>query len=80
MNDWQIKDTKLFKEYKFKDYSEAFSFVSQVSDLAEKANHHPDISFGWGYVQIRLYSHDEKSITERDHKLAKQISSLSVVQ
>lgn len=76
MNSWEIKDNKLFTEYKFKNYSEALNFVNKVSDLAEKANHHPDISFGWGYVKIYLFSHDENKLTERDYKLADQISSL----
>lgn len=75
--DWQIKENKLYRKYKFNNYSEALDFVNEVSKLAEEANHHPDISFGWGYVELYLYSHDKKNITERDHMLKDQISELS---
>ena len=75
--EWLIKGNKLYRKYDFKNYSEALSFVIKVSELAEKANHHPDISFGWGYVELYLYSHDKKAITNRDHKLKDQISELS---
>jgi 4a-hydroxytetrahydrobiopterin dehydratase len=74
--EWQIKENKLYRRYNFKNYSEALSFVIKVSKLAEKINHHPDISFGWGYVELYLYSHDKKTITDRDHMLKDQISEL----
>ena len=76
MKSWQTKDNKLFNEYKFNDYNQALNFVIEVSKLADNHNHHPDISFGWGYVQIYLYSHDKNAITQRDHQLADAISSL----
>ena len=75
--EWQINEGKLYRKYKFNNYSEALNFVIKVSELAEKANHHPDISFGWGYVELYLYSHDKKAITDRDLKLKDQISGLS---
>lgn len=76
MNLWQTKDKKLYREFKFKNFLEAQVFVNKVSTLAEEANHHPDICFGWGYVKISLYSYDVNEITDRDIELAKQISKL----
>jgi 4a-hydroxytetrahydrobiopterin dehydratase len=74
--DWAVNNKKLFKRYEFENYIQALEFVLKVSNLAEMQNHHPDISFGWGYVEISLFSHDKKDITERDHKLAEAISKL----
>ncbi len=51
-------------------------FVDEISILAEIQNHHPDISFGWGYVHLMLFSHDEQKITQRDLVLANAISNI----
>jgi 4a-hydroxytetrahydrobiopterin dehydratase len=50
--------------------------VDAVSQLSEEENHHPDIHFGWGYVVIELFTHDEEKITELDYQLAEKISAL----
>ena len=72
MKDWLLKENKLYKEFKFKNYSSALGFVNRLSELAEAADHHPDICFGWGYVNIRLFSHDVDAVTERDESLPSQ--------
>lgn len=64
------------REYKFPDFAQALAFVGKVGELAEAANHHPDIEFGWGYVRLTLISHDKGEITERDHQLAAKIENL----
>ncbi len=66
----------LIKDFNFNDFKEALKFVNDVGNLAEQANHHPDINFGWGYVRIWLTSHSEHSITEKDHELAAKIDLL----
>jgi 4a-hydroxytetrahydrobiopterin dehydratase len=60
----------LHKRYRFKDYVSAFAFVAKISLLAERQNHHPDISFGWGYVDIWLTTHDAGGVTQNDVTLA----------
>lgn len=73
---WEKTPEGLKREYKFRDFAEALNFVNKVGELAEEANHHPDIEFGWGYVRLTLISHDKGEITERDHQLAAKIEKL----
>jgi 4a-hydroxytetrahydrobiopterin dehydratase len=74
--DWIERDQALHLEIKTKNFAEALSLVNRVGQLAEAANHHPDIEFGWGYVRIKLTSHDRGCVTERDRALAKQIDGI----
>lgn len=73
---WQETDGKLERRFKFDNFADALAFVNKVGELAEAANHHPDISFGWGYANISLTTHDEDKVTDKDRKLAKQIDGL----
>lgn len=65
-------------EKKFDNFASAKNFVDAVSELAENENHHPDIHFGWGYVVLELFTHDEQKVTELDLELAVKINSLDV--
>ena len=74
---WIEKDNQLQRTFKFKDFSEAFSFMTRVALEAEKANHHPNWSNVYNTVAISLNTHDEGDIvTEKDRKLAKAIDEL----
>ncbi len=75
-NSWAEKDGKLFQRFEFSDFKSALDFVNSVGELAESANHHPDITFGWGYVEVTLFTHSENSITENDKKLASDIDQI----
>ena len=67
----------LHKQFKFKDFSEAFSFMTRIAFLAEKMNHHPDWSNVYNTVSIRLNTHDAGGVvTEKDRKLALAIDAL----
>jgi 4a-hydroxytetrahydrobiopterin dehydratase len=71
---WITKDNKLEKEFEFKDFIEAFSFLTKVAIAAEKQNHHPEIYNVYNKVKISLQTHDAGNVvTEKDHKLAKAI-------
>ena len=71
---WITKDNKLEKEFEFKDFTEAFSFLTKVAFAAEKQNHHPEIYNVYNKVKIALQTHDAGNVvTEKDHKLAKAI-------
>jgi 4a-hydroxytetrahydrobiopterin dehydratase len=61
----------------FKDFSEAFGFLSRVALYAEKADHHPEFTSVWNRVDFRLTSHDAGGVTERDIELAKAINRLA---
>lgn len=77
LDGWQIvEDHHLYKSYKFKNFKEAFDFVSKVSLVAEEENHHPDIELGWGYVRIKIYTHKIDDLVEADFVLAAKIDRL----
>ncbi|MCG3209447.1 MAG: putative pterin-4-alpha-carbinolamine dehydratase [Anaerolineae bacterium] len=76
LDGWALKNGKLHRELKFKNFVEAWGFMSQVAMLAEKANHHPEWSNVWNQVVIDLTSHDVQGISERDFKLARKINEL----
>lgn len=74
---WTEADNKLQATLKFKNFVEAFSFMTEVAFHAEKQNHHPNWSNVWNTVEINLNTHDAGDIvTDKDHKLAKTISSI----
>lgn len=76
---WSFEDggKALLRTYKFKDFSEAFAFLTRVALHAEKADHHPEFTSIWNRVDFRLTSHDAGGVTERDVKLAGAIDRLS---
>ena len=74
---WEETSSGLKCEVKFENFAQALEFVNKVGALAEKANHHPDIEFGWGYVRLNLINHSESKITPKDHKLAAEIEKLT---
>jgi 4a-hydroxytetrahydrobiopterin dehydratase len=76
---WTIEDEAkaLTRTIKFKDFSEAFGFLSRVALHAEKADHHPEFTSVWNRVDFRLTSHDAGGVTERDLNLAEAINRLA---
>ena len=72
---WIERDKALHREVKTKDFMTSFRMVEAITPLAEVANHHPDLELGWGYVRIKLTTHDAGGVTEKDHALAKQIDA-----
>ena len=74
---WQETDNKLYKAFKFKDFSEAFSFMTRVALLAEKMDHHPTWTNTYNSVEIWLNTHDAGDVvTDKDRKLAEGIDKL----
>ena len=74
---WQQIDNKLYRKFQFKDFSEAFAFMTRVAIEAEKMNHHPEWKNTWNTVEIWLSTHDAGDIvTEKDQRLSKKIDSL----
>ena len=67
----------LVRRFEFKDFSEAFGFLTRVALHAEKQDHHPEFTSVWNRVDFRLTSHDAGGVTERDVKLAEAIDRLS---
>jgi len=74
---WQVADEHhLSKTYRFKDFRESLEFVNRVGALAEQQGHHPDICFGWGTAEIKIWTHKIDGLTESDFVLAAKIDKL----
>lgn len=77
MENWKEENNKLKRSFEFKDFVEAFGFMSRVALVAEKMNHHPEWKNVYNKVDIALQSHDDgDKVTDKDHKLAKKIDEL----
>jgi 4a-hydroxytetrahydrobiopterin dehydratase len=72
---WQVIKKELKAKWRFPDFANALGATVRVAVLAERANHHPDLALGWGYLEVRLSSHDVGNITERDLALAEAIQA-----
>jgi 4a-hydroxytetrahydrobiopterin dehydratase len=74
---WEEKNNTLYRKFEFKNFSEAFAFMTRVALEAEKMDHHPDWSNVYNTVEIRLSTHSAGDVvTEKDRKLAKKIDGL----
>ena len=78
---WDVKSNEdknfyLIKDFKFKNFEDSQNFVNKVGNLAEEENHHPDISFGWGYCKIKIFTHAINGLAENDFILAAKIDKI----
>jgi 4a-hydroxytetrahydrobiopterin dehydratase len=74
---WNTVDGKLNKTFEFRNFIEAFAFVTKVALLAERTNHHPELRIMYNKVDIYLYTGDEENtITEKDKHLAEKIDQV----
>jgi len=76
---WALLDQgkRIERSFKFKNFREALAFVGRVGALAEDEAHHPDITFGWGYATVSLYTHKIKGLHENDFIMAAKINELA---
>jgi len=74
---WKEVDNQLTKTFTFRDFNEAFGFMTRVAMIAEKMNHHPTWTNTWNTVSFQLSTHDAgNKVTDRDRKLAEAIDKL----
>ncbi len=74
---WKEADNKLYRRFEFRNFSEAFAFMTRVAIEAEKMDHHPLWTNVWNTVEIWLSTHDAGNlVTEKDKKLAQRIDAL----
>ena len=73
--EWKLQGGKLIREWTYKDFVEAMTFVNRVATLAESAGHHPDIDIRYNRVLLGLVSHDAGGITKRDAAMASKIDT-----
>ena len=76
LKNWKRVDNKLQRSLKFKDFVEAFGFVSKIALISEKMNHHPDLRIVYNSVDIELTTHDSNGISKNDITLARKIDEL----
>ena len=76
LDGWTVDGIILRKQLKFENFAKALEFVNRVGAIAEAADHHPDITFGWGYADLELTTHDRGGITDVDIALATKIDQM----
>jgi 4a-hydroxytetrahydrobiopterin dehydratase len=76
LNRWKFDHDRIKTRRQFPDFANALDFVNKVGALAEEADHHPDITFGWGYAEIVLTTHDRAGVTDVDLALAEKIDRI----
>lgn len=75
---WQRNDAIIARTFVFKDFPAAVKFVNAIAEIAEAAQHHPDIDIRWNKVTLALTTHDAGGLTEKDFALAKQCDALAL--
>jgi 4a-hydroxytetrahydrobiopterin dehydratase len=78
---WEVKKKNdniyfLEKNFVFKDFVNSQNFINKIGEISEKENHHPDISFGWGYAKIAITTHAIEGLSENDFILAAKIDQI----
>ena len=76
--EWEVQGEKLYRRFNFKDFVQAFGFMTKVAILAESIGHHPEWENVYNLVKIKLTTHDLKGLSNLDLKLAKKINALSI--
>jgi 4a-hydroxytetrahydrobiopterin dehydratase len=75
--EWEVvEEHHLRKVFRFTNFREALDFVNRVGELAEEQGHHPDISFGWGRVEVTVWTHKIDGLTESDFIFAAKVDTL----
>jgi 4a-hydroxytetrahydrobiopterin dehydratase len=73
----RLEDDVIVRDLQFADFKEAIAFVNRIADIAEEANHHPDLlAHGWNKVRVTLSTHSERGITQNDRDLAGRIDAV----
>lgn len=75
--DWEVvEEHHLRRRFRFKNFREALRFVNRVGELAEEQGHHPDVTFGWGYADVTVWTHKIDGLTESDFVFAAKVDAL----
>ena len=77
ISEWVLEEGKVVRRFKLKNFKEAVNFVDKVADLAERENHHPNISiYGWNKVKLTFFTHAIKGLSENDFIMAAKVNLL----
>lgn len=76
LNGWTADGDAIKRRFEFGNFAESLEFVNKVGAIAEEADHHPDITFGWGYAEIATTTHDRGGVTDVDLALAEKVGGI----
>ncbi|HEX8835060.1 MAG TPA: 4a-hydroxytetrahydrobiopterin dehydratase [Abditibacteriaceae bacterium] len=76
LNSWSVENESLVRTFEFTDFAHSMIFVGRVADLAESADHHPDIDIRYNKVKLVLSTHSAGGLTQKDIDLATQIEHI----
>ena len=81
LDEWSVNDNQemIFKKFKFSNFRKALAFTNKVGELAEKEQHHPDVSIGYGYCLVMIHTHAIKGLSINDFILASKIDTIDEV-
>lgn len=75
---WEVvSDHHLSRRFVFDDFAAALDLANRIGAIAEREGHHPDLCLGWGYVDVRIWTHKIDGLTESDFILAAKISAIA---
>ncbi|MCL4164741.1 UNVERIFIED_CONTAM: hypothetical protein GTU68_065150 [Idotea baltica] len=74
--EWEVEEKALIRVVEFDEFNEGIDFVDGVAEIAEEAQHHPDIDIRWTVITLRLTTHEQGGITSADFELASRIDNL----
>ena len=75
--EWRLDGEEIVRTFQFKDFVESMKFVNKVAEIAEAAQHHPDITINWNKVKLNLTTHDSGGLTWNDFDVAAKIDQLN---
>ncbi len=78
LRDWSLDGIKIKKEWRFKNFIQAFGFITKIALISESMNHHPDLRNVYSQVTVELTTHDLEGISQKDIDLAKAIDNLLI--
>jgi 4a-hydroxytetrahydrobiopterin dehydratase len=73
---WELKENAIRKTFTFDAYIDSIAFINRLAELAEEANHHPDMIVGWCKIEIAFTSHDQGGVTTACIDMAKKTESV----
>ena len=76
--EWELNEDSISRSFEFDEYQFAIDFVNTIAEIAEEAQHHPDISIGWGYCLIMIHTHAIKGLSKNDFILASKIDLIEI--
>jgi 4a-hydroxytetrahydrobiopterin dehydratase len=77
-SEWKQINNKLVKTYKFKNYDDVMKFVNNVSQIAKKQNHHPDMLVKYDSVKLTMFDHEANDITDKCYKFTNAVDKINL--